>query len=77
MVTNCNIISVSFDTNFLYKTGEGLKDAYYQYQDLIDKYAATPLLLNGIAIYNMKTDKAEEASSALQEASEKVWILLL
>merc|ERR1712137_197853 len=48
-----------------------LKDAYYQYQDTIDKFGPTPLLLNGMAIYNMKADQFELAKSALQDALEK------
>ena len=53
------------------KGGAGLKDAFYQFQELIDKFSASPLLLNGLAVYNLKSGNFEEAQSALQESLEK------
>lgn len=51
--------------------GDKLQEAYYIYQELIDKYGSTPLLLNGQAVTFIGQGKYEEAEGALQEALEK------
>lgn len=51
--------------------GEKIQDAYYIYQELIDKLGSTPLLLNGQATSFINQGKFEEAEAALQEAIEK------
>ncbi|XP_022900822.2 coatomer subunit epsilon [Onthophagus taurus] len=50
---------------------DDLRNAYYIYQDLIDKYGSTPLLLNGQAVTYIAQGKFEEAEAALMEALDK------
>lgn len=51
--------------------GDKYQEASYIFQELLDKYGATPLLLNGLAVYNLHTRKYEEAEKQLLEALEK------
>jgi len=51
--------------------GDKIQDAYYIYQELIDKHGATPLLLNGQSASYIGQEKFDEAEAALQEAVEK------
>lgn len=48
-----------------------MQEAYYIYQELVDKYGATPLLLNGQAVAFIGQAKYEEAEAALQESLDK------
>ena len=55
----------------MYMGGDKIQDAYYIYQELIDKHGSTPLLLNGQVASYIGQEKFEEAEAALQEAVEK------
>jgi len=51
--------------------GEKVQEAYYIYQEMIDKLGSTALLLNGQAVTFLAQGKYSEAESALAEAIEK------
>jgi len=51
--------------------GEKIQEAYYIYQEMIDKLGSTALLLNGQAATFLAQGKYAEAEAALGEASEK------
>ncbi|XP_014251321.1 coatomer subunit epsilon [Cimex lectularius] len=51
--------------------GDKLQDAYYIFQELIDKYGSSAVLLNGQAVTFISQKMYEEAESALQEAMDK------
>ncbi|KAL3277008.1 hypothetical protein HHI36_012370 [Cryptolaemus montrouzieri] len=51
--------------------GEKLQDAYYIYQELVDKYGSTPHLLNSQAVTFLGRGQYEEAEAVLQEALDK------
>ncbi|KAF5298288.1 hypothetical protein FQR65_LT09799 [Abscondita terminalis] len=51
--------------------GDKLQDAYYIYQELVDKFGSSPILLNGQAVTFIGQGKYEEAEAALQEALDK------
>lgn len=51
--------------------GDKIQEAYYIYQEMIDKLGGTALLLNGQAVTFLAQGKYAEAETALQEAIEK------
>jgi len=51
--------------------GEKIQEAYYIYQDMIDKQGSTAVLLNGQAVSYIAQGKYPEAEAALSEALEK------
>ena len=51
---------------------KGAQDASYIYEELIDKYGGSPLLLNGLAVAKMQQGLFEEAETFLQQDLLKV-----
>jgi len=51
--------------------GDKIQEAYYIYQEMIDKLGPTSMLLNGQAVTFLAQGKYSEAESALNEAMEK------
>ena len=51
--------------------GDKIQEAYYIYQEMIDKLGATAMLLNGQAVTFLAQGKYSEAEAALNEAMEK------
>jgi hypothetical protein len=52
--------------------GAKVQEASYIYDELVDKYGSSPLLLNGLAVCKMHQGQWDEAESALKEALTKV-----
>ena len=51
--------------------GDKIQEAYYIYQEMIDKLGSTSTLLNGQAVTFLAQGKYSEAEAALNEAMEK------
>jgi Flp pilus assembly protein TadD len=52
--------------------GSKAQEAAYTYEELIDKYGGSALLLSGLAVAKMHQNQFEEAETLLQEALTKV-----
>jgi coatomer subunit epsilon len=52
--------------------GDRIKEAVSIYQDLMDKYGPSPLLLNNIAVALMNQKKYQDAEAPLLQAIERV-----
>lgn len=57
--------------NLFLGTLEKIQEAISTFQEIIDKFGSTSILLNGQAICQMKLKKFEEAEKLLLEAMEK------
>ena len=53
--------------------GAKIQEAAYIYEELIDKYNGSALLLNGLAAAKMSLGQFDEAETTLQEALTKVF----
>lgn len=55
----------------LSKGGEGVQEAVYIYQDLLERHGATDQILNGMAVCHLALGKPEESERVLTEALTK------
>ncbi|KAI0567250.1 Coatomer epsilon subunit [Gracilaria domingensis] len=55
----------------LYKGGEGVQEAIYMYQDLLERHGATDQILNGMAVCHLAMGKPDESERVLTEALTK------
>ncbi|CAN8066982.1 unnamed protein product [Agarophyton chilense] len=55
----------------LYKGGEGVQEAIYMYQDLLERHGATDQVLNGMAVCHLAMGKPDESERVLTEALTK------
>jgi coatomer subunit epsilon len=51
--------------------GEKLQEAFFIFQEMVEKHGGTPTLLNGLAVCYIGQAKYEEAESTLHEALDK------
>lgn len=58
-------------TAWVHLSSNKFQDASYIYEELIDKYGSTSMLLNGLAVSKMHQGQFDEAETSLQEALTK------
>lgn len=52
-------------------TPDKAKDAFYIYNDLVEKFGPTPVTLTGLACCNLESNNSEDGVTNLKEALEK------
>lgn len=68
---DCSLSSLATAWTNLYAGGAKIQEAAYIYDELVDKYGGSSLLLNGLAVAKLHQGQYDEAESLLQEALTK------
>ncbi len=67
-----HLLAHSHNAHTTNQGGGKAQEAAYIYDELIEKYGASPVLLNGLAVSKMHLSQWEEAETSLKEAITKV-----
>ena len=68
---DCSLSSLATAWVYLYAGGAKIQEAAYIYDELVDKYGGSSLLLNGLAVAKLHQGQYDEAETLLQEALTK------
>jgi tetratricopeptide (TPR) repeat protein len=68
---DCPLSSLATAWTSLYAGGGKVQEAAFIYDELVDKYGGSSMLLNGLAVAKMHQEQYEEAETLLQEALTK------
>lgn len=68
---DCPLASLATAWTNLYAGGAKIQEAAYIYDELVDKFGGSSLLLNGLAVAKLHQGQYDEAESLLQEALTK------